>query len=275
MSAFLAQAALGRGARWHYAVGLVLILALWFGCGVVGYLALFQVALPVDSWTGSYLALNLPFVPLIPLIALVIRFWHRRPVIGLVTAHRRIAWGRMAATFVAALVLVTTLSWLSGEEGDPDGTLADVLRALPWILVLTPIQAAGEEVLFRGYLVQAAAAFTRSKAAIVLVNAVLFGGLHALNPEALVSPVFATLGYALAGAGLAWVAIRDDGIELTIGAHVANNLVSFLLIAWQQLPFERVGEHYDAATHYLGILALIAAPLAIAQLRPRAAPRSA
>jgi hypothetical protein len=269
--AFLAQARLGRGGRLHYVVGVVLILVAWFVLGAASYVVLLNLPLALDPWTRGYVELNFPFLPLIPVIALVVVAWHRRPLASLVTAFARIDPGRMALAFVAAGVLFVSMSWLAGDDAAQAGSRAGLLLALPAILILTPIQAAGEELLFRGYVLQATAAFTSSKAIVVLVNAALFAGLHAFNPAAQASPLLAIVGYGLSGAGLAWVAVRDDGLELPIGAHVANNLVSFSIAAYLQMPFEREGDDYDALLHYVGSLAPVALLLLIAHLRPRRA----
>jgi len=273
--AFLAQAAAGRGRRWHYILGLALVVAGWVLAAVVLYLA-FELASPafalaeerLGSWASDYIRINVAFLPLIPVLAVVMALWHGRPLRSLATAASRVAWGRMALAFAAALVLFAALSLLAGDD-EPGGTVRALLLALPLIVLLTPIQAAGEELLFRGYVLQASAAFVCNKAAIVIFNGALFAALHAFNPAAQASPLLAPIGYFLSGAGLALVALRDDGLELPIGGHIANNLVSFMVLAYLQQPLEREGQDYDPLLHYVASLAPILLLLALAQARPR------
>ncbi len=273
---FLAQAARGRGRRWHYVAGLAFVVVAWIAAAGALYFALAfyssalgMVELAFGPWAREYVQINIAFLPLIPALAVAMAAWHRRPLRSLVTAAPRVAWGRMALAFVAATVLFGTMPFLAGDNEDAGGSAHALLRALPLIVILTPIQAAGEELLFRGYVLQATAAFTRSKTAIVLFNGVLFAALHALNPAAQASPLLAPIGYFLSGAGLALVTLRDDGLELPVGGHIANNLVSFMVLAYMQQPLEREGQDYDPVLHYVASLAPIVLLLAIAQLRPR------
>ena len=115
-------------------------------------------------------------------------------------------------------------------------------------LLLIPLQAGGEEVLFRGYLMQwTTLGFDRRSLSprtrlIVLaaISGVLFGIPHVINPEAEGAEWYAWLAWFFLGAGWAWVAIVDGRIELAIGAHIANNLMGVLVIGYSNsvLPVE-------------------------------------
>jgi membrane protease YdiL (CAAX protease family) len=272
--AFLAQSARGRGARWHYAVGLVLILVAWFVAAGALYFALWSRTTllaaggALTPWSRDYLEINIAFVPLAPVTLLAIAAWHRRPMRSLVTGAARVAWGRLALGFLAACVLFAIIVLIGGDDPEHPGTRAALLACLPLIVIFTPLQSAGEELLFRGYVMQASAAFTRSRIAIVVFNGALFAALHAYNPAAQVN-VLALGGYFLSGAGLALVALRDDGLELPIGGHVANNLVSFMALAYTQQPLASEAEGYDPVAHYVTSLLPVLLLLAIAWLRPR------
>jgi membrane protease YdiL (CAAX protease family) len=273
--AFLAQAARGRCARWHYLVGLVLILVAWLGAGSVLYIAIATTTTllapeggPLAPWSRDYLEINLAFVPLLPVTLLAVATWHRRPMRSLVTGAARVGWGRMALAFLAAFAMFMVLALIGGDDPEHPGNRAALLAALPLIAIFTPLQSAGEELLFRGYVLQASAAFTRSRIAIVVFNGALFAALHAYNPAAQVN-MLALGGYFLSGAGLALVALRDDGLELPIGGHVANNVVSFMALAYTQQPLASEAEGYDPVMHYITSLLPVLLLLAIAWLRPR------
>jgi membrane protease YdiL (CAAX protease family) len=273
--AFLAQAARGRGARWHYGVGLAMIVVAWVGFAAALYLGLAFAGNAMDllvlrfgPWARNYVELNIAFLPLIPAVALVVALWHRRPVRSVVTGAARIAWGRIALAFAASAALFGTMTAVGGGDDAHPATAAALLRVLLLVLVLTPIQAASEELLFRGYVMQATAAFTRSRTIIIVFNGVLFAALHGANPAAMANPL-ALGGYFISGAGLALVALRDDGLELPIGGHVANNLLSFLVLAATQQLLESEAEDYSPLMHYVSSLAPVALLLALARLRPR------
>jgi membrane protease YdiL (CAAX protease family) len=96
-------------------------------------------------------------------------------------------------------------------------------------LIFIPFQAAFEEVLFRGYLMQGFAVLLRNRWFPLVMTSVLFGLMHAFNPEVEEFGFFTMMPqYILFGLIFGIVTILDDGIEAAIGAHAANN--AFLCI---------------------------------------------
>jgi membrane protease YdiL (CAAX protease family) len=96
-------------------------------------------------------------------------------------------------------------------------------------LIFIPFQAAFEEVLFRGYLMQGFTVLFRNRWFPLLITSVLFGLMHAFNPEVEEFGFFTMMPqYVFFGLIFGIVTILDDGIEAAIGAHAANN--AFLCI---------------------------------------------
>ncbi len=96
-------------------------------------------------------------------------------------------------------------------------------------LIFIPFQAAFEEVLFRGYLMQGFVVLFRNRWVPLIITSLLFGLMHAFNPEVEEFGFFAMMPqYILFGLIFGIVTILDDGIEAAIGAHAANN--AFLCI---------------------------------------------
>jgi membrane protease YdiL (CAAX protease family) len=91
------------------------------------------------------------------------------------------------------------------------------------ILVTTPLQAAGEEYAFRGYLSQAVGAWARHPVVPILVTSLLFGLAHGTQNAPLFLDRFA---FGLVAGFLVW---RTGGLEASIALHVMNNLVVLLL----------------------------------------------
>jgi membrane protease YdiL (CAAX protease family) len=87
-----------------------------------------------------------------------------------------------------------------------------------------------EEVLFRGYLLQGFSAWFKSIPAAIILSGVVFGLLHGMNPEV------ASLGWGVmvfyigTGVFLSALTVMDDGLELVIGFHAANNIAAVLLV---------------------------------------------
>ena len=85
------------------------------------------------------------------------------------------------------------------------------------------VAAAAEEVVFRGVLLRVTGGFTNSLLILCLFNALVFSAVH-LDPD----PA-AFVARAMSGLVWAWAALRLGGLEFSIGAHWAGNLVIALL----------------------------------------------
>ena len=124
----------------------------------------------------------------------------------------------LIASFVVSLLVPTDQAPQSTELNPLNGTT--VALALI-VLFTTPLQAAGEEYAFRGYLMQAVGSLTRSKWVAILVSATLFAIAHGLqNP-----PLF--FDRFMFGLIAAWLVVRTGGLEAGIALHVFNNYLAF------------------------------------------------
>jgi uncharacterized protein len=98
-------------------------------------------------------------------------------------------------------------------------------------MILIPFQAAFEEVLFRGYLMQGCSVLFRNRWLPIVITSVLFGLMHAFNPEVDEFGFFTMMPqYILFGLIFGILTILDDGIESAIGAHAANNIFLCILV---------------------------------------------
>lgn len=91
----------------------------------------------------------------------------------------------------------------------------------------------------------------------ILITSVIFGGLHLANPEV------GKLGYLIMiyyiGTGLFWgiMTVMDEGMELALGFHAANNLFTALLVTTDWTAFQTHSILKDIAEPELGIIDLI------------------
>jgi membrane protease YdiL (CAAX protease family) len=98
-------------------------------------------------------------------------------------------------------------------------------------LLFVPFQAAFEEVLFRGYLMQGFAILVKNRWFPLLITSVLFGLMHAFNPEVEEFGFFIMMPqYILFGLIFGIITIFDDGIEAAMGAHAANNIFLCIMV---------------------------------------------
>jgi uncharacterized protein len=159
------------------------------------------------------------------------KLMERRGVKSVFTGEAKFRWPLLLASFalVGGLGLFLTLGL------DPNGTediATRMARFVPrdWLLLIVAygigiaIQATFEEVYVRGWLLQHMARCVPNAIGVVVVTALVFVVLHIGHPG------WATYVAALLfGLAFGWSAIRLNGLEAAIGAHIANNLTGALL----------------------------------------------
>jgi hypothetical protein len=105
-------------------------------------------------------------------------------------------------------------------------------------IIFIPLQTSFEEYLFRGYLMQGIGVVTRRKWIPLISTSLIFGLLHIANPE------IEQLGYILmvyyigTGLFLGIITLMDEGMELALGFHAANNLFTALLVTADWTAFQ-------------------------------------
>jgi len=168
-------------------------------------------------------------------VMLAARYVFARPISTWLTAAthfrwRLLAWGAISTAFGLALLMAVDALLTHNTDYqlpimDPTASLGLKFAYVGAMLVGLFVAATAEEVVFRGYVLQQTAAFTRNTWVLIGVNAVVFAVAHLeFDPAALTAR-------ALAGGVFAWAALRLGGLEFAIGAHVATNLMIALLQA--------------------------------------------
>jgi membrane protease YdiL (CAAX protease family) len=184
----------------------------------------------------SGLALMLfPFVAGLIAFILLIRPLNGRSFSETVNGTGSIRWNRV---FVSALIwIIISLVYLFVYmKIDPlnfsiNNTSSSIWLLLMISLILIPFQTSFEEILFRGYIMQGFAGLTRTRIVPLLATSLFFGLLHAWNPE-VKEYGFLTMmpQYILFGLLFGITTIIDDGIEIAIGAHTANNFFLSVMV---------------------------------------------
>ena len=178
---------------------------------------------------ASLLYLNLTLASGILVCWAVIRWVHRMRPRWLTSVVPKMRW-KLFFAFVGVSVVALIASFvvgmfLPGSEQTLTGPVNDftvTTGALALIVLLTtPLQAAGEEYVFRGYLMQALGALTQSKWLALLVTSTLFALAHGVQNFPLFFDRFA---FALIAG---WLVIRTGGLEAGIAMHVLNNFFAF------------------------------------------------
>ncbi len=163
---------------------------------------------------------------------------HRRPWLSSIALDRRIDWRRLAIGCGVELAIVLgQLALIHAVTGWPwKFVLPAALPLVAVTLLLIPLQAASEEILFRGYLTQALGRVLRSRVLIVLIVALVFGMLHFNAYGPLTLPYFFVLSLIFS-----LVSLRDDRLELVIGGHSAMNSFAVVTASFSPLAPGIVG----------------------------------
>jgi membrane protease YdiL (CAAX protease family) len=161
---------------------------------------------------------------------------HGRPAATLVRADGRPRWSRalLGAAVWAGASAVFEIVAARLYPGSYSWTF-DPARFYPLLVVcllLVPLQASAEEVFFRGYLMQGLALALRRGWASLAVSSAAFAVVHLGNPEIDRFGNAFLLYYAGIGVTLGLFTLLDDGLEVAIGAHTANNLWGALVVSF-------------------------------------------
>jgi uncharacterized protein len=204
----------------------VLFLASVVVLGLAGLFSPGALEASFDEW-WLLLVTNLGLAALVPVSMLAVwagHLWHPRWLSSVVG---RVRWRWMAASAGVSLIIVLAgTAVLYTIDGVPAGRGTDVPVLLLVVALTTPLQAAGEEYLFRGWLSQAIGSLI-SRAGLGAVLAALFSATafavaHGAQDPWLFADRFA---FGLLASYLVW---RTGGLEAAIAVHAVNNLVVFV-----------------------------------------------
>lgn len=233
---YLDLARQGKNQWWRYALGVAIIAGSWLGLGFVPYALL--VRAEVFDPLYDFLAVNLSIFTMLAGLAVTVKLVHRRTLMSLVTPAARIEWrriGRGAAVWIGIAAAISLFEHVLFPERYYLSFNAE--RFFPFlalVLLLTPVQAAAEELVFRGYLVQGLALLTRKPALIAVVSSLVFTAPHLLNPEVeRHGTLLMAANYFVIGMLLATIALRDGRLELAIGLHAVNNVFLALVANYE------------------------------------------
>ena len=272
--------------RWiRYILTLLIIIATWtFGSGAVlyGVYGSEPEGLPMDGTNPflDFITLNLLFVTVLIGLWIGIRNAHRRSLRTLITPRDRIRWGRVFQGFGLFMGLGIVVAAI--EELIFPGTYTYTLdperfyKFAILVLLLTPFQTTTEELLARSYLLQMLGHFTRHPIVLIILNALPFALFHLMNPEiAKYGVVPMLVSYFVSGAFLALVTLKDNGAELAIGIHAANNIFAGILANYKDsaLPTNTVFTA-DVVNMWFGLIAYIISAAIMYWILFRSSPRS-
>jgi membrane protease YdiL (CAAX protease family) len=177
---------------------------------------------------------------------LTIKFIHNQSIRSLTTSRDKIDYSRIFYSFflvVGITVLFMPIDlFLSPDEYELTFNLNQFLILVIICLTLLPLQTSFEEYLIRGYLLQGIGITTKSRFLAFTIPSILFGLLHFANPEIDKLGNAFIFAYIFMGFFLGLITMMDEGLELALGWHYANNLMAALFITadWSVLQTDSI-----------------------------------
>ncbi len=248
-----------RTARWSWWRPVVAMVV--FGVAFFGFALLAIVAsLLIDGSTGRtspedflqrasegiievtpalFLANNLALAALIPTALLLgwALFRQRPRWLSSVTGGIRWGWlARCAMVIVPLWLVYLGAEYLMAWQFDEEFSLSvnpDTWLLVIGILVTTPLQAAGEEYGFRGFIQRSVSSFFRSSRIGLAVGALVASSLFMLAHGA--GDMWLNVFYFSFAMVATWMTWRTGGLEAAIVMHVTNNVLSEATMPFQDI----------------------------------------
>ncbi|MCB0442592.1 MAG: CPBP family intramembrane metalloprotease [Flavobacterium sp.] len=176
------------------------------------------------------------------ILLLWVKFIHGQSIRSLTTSRKKVDWKRIFFSFSVwgLFTIVTTLIFyfLSPESFVINFNPIKFFSFLIIALLLIPLQTSFEEYFFRAYLMQGIGVLTKSRLIPLLITSVTFGLMHIANPEVGKLGMIIMVYYIGTGFFLGIMTLMDEGLELALGFHAANNLIGALLVTADWTAFQ-------------------------------------
>lgn len=170
---------------------------------------------------------------------------HKESFFNLVNATGKLDFGRIINGFkiwtgILLLFFVLDYFFISGPD-------FFTYRPVDWnfiflivvSFVVLFVQTFAEEIMFRGYILQIFGKLFAYRWIPILISGLIFGLVHMQNPEVEEYGYgIMMLHYCSAGIFLGLIAVMDNRLELAIGFHAANNIISSILMNFEGSVFK-------------------------------------
>lgn len=272
---FLENGFLPQNKFWKYLVGSLLI----FIASTIGQIP-WVIAVAIKSFKTSkpfpmtetgmmtFLSLNttlflllFSFVIAFVAIILVVKYFHRQTFLSVTTSREKVDWKRILFSFSLWGIFTAGTTLLLYYTSPADFIYN--FKPIPFLILaiigilLIPIQTSTEEYVFRGYLMQGFAILSKNKWFPLVMTSVIFGSMHIANPEVEKMGYIILVYYIGTGFFLGIITLMDEGMELALGFHAANNLVTALLVTSDWSAFQTNSIFKDVSSPSAGFEILV------------------
>ena len=223
-----------------------LILDLQWNFGIESFDGVSQKEIVRILGNNRFLAwLIVPFLFVALFLVIHTKFVHKRTVLSIFSGRKTFDWKRVLFSFSLLFSVLSLFLFIQFLSSDSLIFQFDLQKFIPLFFIaifLLPIQTSCEELLFRSYILQGIKLRTKKNSIAVLISGIMFGAIHIGNPEIAKIGYHIIVYYMLVGVFLALISLFDNGIELALGYHAANNVFAALMITnnWQAFQTDAV-----------------------------------
>ena len=259
---YIEQGYKGDLGLWKY----LIIPGCFIGFMILNYIAIILSPVSVEdsmeqmiASLGSNLVLIILLVPLAVGLFVVLgwtKLVHSQSITSLTTSRKKIDWKRVFFAF-GVWGLITIILTFIGIYLSPEDYLFN-FKLMPFLslaligIILIPLQTSFEEYLFRGHMMQGLGIAAKNRWVPLVVTSVLFGLMHLGNPEVEKLGYGIMIYYIGTGFFLGIITLMDEGLELALGFHAANNLIGALLLTADWTAFQTDSLYRDVSDPILG-----------------------
>lgn len=259
---------------WKYIVGSIAVIGasvigqIPFGIAIAVKAAMNNMPMPTGTEMMTILESNLTlFLMLISFpvallgLYLIVKFFHRQSFLQITTSRNKIDWSRVFFAFgIWAVISIASvgIDYIANPENYELN-----FKAIPFLILaiiailLIPLQTSTEEYVFRGYLMQGFGVLAKNKWFPLLMTSVIFGTMHIFNPEVQKLGNIILVYYIGTGLFLGIITLMDEGMELALGFHAANNLITALLVTTDWTVFQTHSVLKDISEPSVGLTIFI------------------
>lgn len=253
---FIEQGIKSENKFWKYILGsLIIIFASFLGQAPLLIALLYETLVKGKTYPTTNDAIMRFFEPNLTLFLLlisfvfamlgiffVVKYLHNQTMLSITTSRSKVDWNRVFFSF-SIWSIFTIVSTVLFYFSNPDDFIIN-FKPIPFAILaligtlLIPIQTSTEEYIFRGYLMQGFANLAKNKWFPLVMTSIIFGAMHISNPEVSKIGNIIFVYYIGTGLLLGIITLMDEGMELALGFHAANNLVSALLVTSDWSAFQ-------------------------------------
>ncbi|MBQ4819486.1 CPBP family intramembrane glutamic endopeptidase [Aquimarina sp. MMG016] len=255
---YIEQAFKGQHDWWRYLVGLVIVFIFWQIIGVIplmvgAFIEAGDLETFLKAGESSFMSLGMnsnlfltlmiiTFISGLIGLLIAIKFLHQQKFKEFTTTRKKVDWKRIWFAFL--LVATVNIVFFGISYYMEPEIFTFNFKMIPFLILalisifLLPLQTSFEEYLFRGYLMQGIGVLAKNKWLPLFITSITFGLLHSFNPEVEKLGYIMMVFYIGTGFLLGIMTLMDDGMELALGFHAANNMIAAMLVTTDWSAFQ-------------------------------------